>query len=145
MYFTPTEAGTYVIYCAEFCGTNHSQMRSQVVVHPNQGAYDEWVAGQDTSAMPLATLGRRIYDTRGCTGCHSDDGSRRVGPSFKGLWGRTEALEGGGSVTVDENYVRESIVEPRAKVAAGYPPAMPPTPLTDREILGFIEYLKSLR
>ena len=145
MYLTATEPGTYPIKCAEFCGTNHSQMASNVVVHPDQAAYDDWIAGQDTSSMPLPALGRRIYETRACMGCHSDDGSRRVGPSFKGIWGHTVELEGGGTATVDEGYIRESIVEPRAKIVAGYPPAMPPTPLEDREIIGIIEYIKSLQ
>jgi len=144
MHFTATEPGTYPIYCAEFCGTNHSLMRANVVVHPDRAAYDEWARGQDTAAMPLPDLGRHVYETRGCMGCHSTDGTRRVGPSLKGIWGHAASLEGGGSATVDENYIRESILEPRAKIVAGFPPAMPPTPLEERELQGIIEFIKSL-
>jgi cytochrome c oxidase subunit 2 len=144
MYFRATRPGTYPIYCAEFCGTDHSLMLANVVVHPNRAAYDEWARGQDTSAMPLPELGRQIYDTRGCAGCHSTDGTRRVGPSLRRTWGTTENIEGGGTAPVDENYIRESILEPRAKIVAGYPPTMPPMPLTERELQGVIEFIKSL-
>lgn len=145
MYFTATEAGTYPVYCAEFCGTNHSLMRANVVVHPTRAAYDEWAHGDDTANLPLPEVGRRVFEARGCIGCHSLDGTRRVGPSFKGAWGRSEPLEGGGTATVDENYIRESIINPRAKVVAGYPPAMPPTPLEERELQGIIEFIRGLQ
>jgi cytochrome c oxidase subunit 2 len=73
------------------------------------------------------------------------DGEAGVGPTLKGLWGRTEKLASGAKVVVDENYVRESILQPSAKIAHGYDDVMPPTPLEDRDLLGVIEYLKTLK
>lgn len=141
----PTQPGTYPIFCAEFCGTNHSLMRSSVVVHPDRADYDRWVRGEGEANMPLPDLGRRIYETRGCSGCHSIDGSPRNGPTFKGLWGRRRLLADGTSVIADEDYVRESILEPRRKLVSGFPPTlMPPTVLSERELAGVIEFIRSL-
>ena len=148
MVFTPTAAGTFQIVCAEYCGTNHSAMSAPVIVHPDQASFDAWAAeggGAVAGGDSLLQVGKRVYDEKGCSGCHSVDGSPGVGPSFKGIWGRTHALQGGGRVKVDEGYVRESIVNPGAKVVAGFENLMPPIPLEEREIQGVVTYLRSLR
>ena len=91
-----------------------------------------------------ADLGKKLFKDKGCNACHSLDGSKLVGPSFKGIWGKTEKTSGG-EVTVDLAYVTESIRTPLAKVVEGYPPAMPPAVVTDVEaqsIAMFIETLK---
>ncbi len=146
MVFTPTAAGTFQILCAEYCGTNHSAMSAPVIVHPDQASFDAWAAegGAVAGADSLLQVGKRVYDEKGCSGCHSVDGTPGVGPSFKGIWGKVHAFQGGGSAKVDEAYVRESIVNPGAKVVAGFENLMPPIPLEEREIQGVVTYLKTL-
>jgi cytochrome c oxidase subunit 2 len=146
-WFTATEPGTYPLYCAEYCGENHSMMVTNVVVHKDHASYEK---GRDLDAqfqgMPLLEVGEHVHLKRGCVACHSLDGTRGVGPSFTGLWGRTESLSAGGtSVIVDENYIRESIIDPHEKIVAGFQPVMPPTVMSEREVLGAIELIKSLK
>ena len=145
MSFVPVLAGEFAIECAEYCGTNHSLMSAKVVVHPDQQSWDRWSEEGNQVVASLAEIGKQVHAMRGCIACHSTDGTRRVGPSFQGIWHSQEHLADGTSVTVDDDYVRESILKPAAKVVAGYPPAMPPTPLEEREIQGVIAYLKTLR
>ena len=97
--------------------------------------------------MPLAELGELTFNQMGCSTCHSLDGSPKVGPSMKGVFGKQERLAGGSNVLVDENYIRESILEPQAKIVDGFAPAMPTYQgkLKDVEIDGLIAYIKSLK
>jgi cytochrome c oxidase subunit 2 len=97
--------------------------------------------------LSLAEKGKELMAAKGCVACHSSDGSRLVGPSYKGLYGREEKLADGNTVKVDDNYIRESIENPTAKVVEGYPPSMPPYKglLTEEEILALLEYIKSLK
>lgn len=147
LWFHGTQTGTYPVYCAEYCGTAHSDMLSRVVVHTEED-FKAWVEEEirRIESMPLAELGELTYNQSGCATCHSIDGTRKVGPTFKGLFGRQESLQGGAAVQVDENYLRESILEPQAKIVAGFPPAMPTYKgqLSDRRIAGLVEYIKSL-
>jgi cytochrome c oxidase subunit 2 len=145
MTFTPTLAGTFPILCAEYCGTNHSRMDAVAVVHPDQASFDAWAREGVAPAETLVDVGRRVFDEAGCIGCHSVDGEAGVGPSLKGIWGKREKLKGGATVVVDENYVRESILQPGAKLVNGYDDVMPPTPLEERDLLGVIAYLQSLK
>jgi cytochrome c oxidase subunit 2 len=146
MVFTPTAAGTFQILCAEYCGTNHSTMSAAVIVHPDQASFDAWAAeGRGGAEVSLLQVGRSVYDEKGCSACHSVDGTPGVGPSFKGIWGATHRLAGGGSVRVDEGYVRESIVTPGAKVVDGFENVMPPIPLEERELQGIVTFLQSLK
>jgi cytochrome c oxidase subunit 2 len=147
MVFTPTVAGTFQILCAEYCGTNHSAMSAPVIVHPDQASYDAWATegGAVAGGEPLLQVGKRVYDEKGCSGCHSVDGTPGVGPSFRGIWGKVHAIQGGGSVKVDEGYVRESIVNPGAKIVAGFENLMPPIPLEEREVQGVVTFLQSLK
>jgi len=96
--------------------------------------------------MPPAEAGALLYDQRGCKQCHSIDGAGGTGPTFKGLFGSMEALRSGDSVLVDENYIRESILNPQERVTAGFDPVMPTYRgrLKDEEISAIIEYLKTL-
>jgi cytochrome c oxidase subunit 2 len=148
MVFTPTREGRFPVVCAEYCGTAHSQMNATVVVHPDQAAFDAWALegrGQDLS---LVDLGRKVFDDKGCSACHTvtkaDQDTAGIGPSLWNEWGKTEKLADGTTVTFDENYVRESIVKPGARIAAGYDDVMPPIPLEERELLAVIAYLRSL-
>jgi len=144
MKFTPTVAGTYSVLCAEYCGTDHSRMSAKVVVHPDQPSYDAWIHEAALQAGTLVDHGKKVFAQRGCTGCHSVDGSRRVGPSLKGIWKHRERLADGSDVLVDEEYLRESLVKPGAKVVAGFPNLMPPVVLDERDLAGLAAYLQSL-
>lgn len=146
-WFEATAPGEYDLFCAEYCGTSHSDMISKVVVHP-AGEFDAWLeqASNFLETMSPVDAGRKLYQARGCQQCHSADGSAMTGPTFLNLFGRREATVGGEMVTADENYIRESILEPNAKVVAGYEAVMPTYQgrLSDPEISAIIEYIKSL-
>jgi len=146
-WFEATEPGEYELFCAEYCGTSHSGMVALVVVHP-PGEFEAWLekASNFLETMTPVDAGRKLFQVRGCLQCHSVDGTAKVGPTLLGVFGHAQPLADGSSVTVDENYIRESILEPMAKVAAGYEPVMPTYQgrLKDAEIMAIIEYLKSL-
>lgn len=93
---------------------------------------------------PTAAVGAALYKAKGCNACHSIDGSKLVGPSFKGIWGHT-AKTNVGEVKVDEAYIRESILQPNAKIVDGYPPAMPPQALNDNELMAITLFIQSLK
>ncbi|MEI7704606.1 MAG: cytochrome c oxidase subunit II [Deltaproteobacteria bacterium] len=145
MVFTPTVPGTYPILCTEYCGTNHSTMSAVAVVHPDQASFDAWAAEGKGGEESLLQVGVRVFEEKGCSACHSVDGSPGVGPSIKGIWGKDEKLTDGKIAKVDENYIRESIVTPGAKIVAGFDDMMPPVPLDDREIQGIVAYIQSLK
>jgi cytochrome c oxidase subunit 2 len=136
------------LYCTEYCGRNHSQMQTVVVVHETQADLDAWV--KEYSKRPgdvsPAEYGKLLYERRGCASCHSIDGSKRVGPSFLDGFGSDRKFTTGASGIVDENYIRESILEPKALVVEGYQPVMPSYKgqLSDDDIDSIIAYLKSL-
>lgn len=156
-WFTPERAGRYEVLCAQLCGVGHANMRSWVVVD-EPAVYARWLAGQSTfgggapsgaSGAPggpaePGKLGRLLAQQKGCVACHSVDGSRGVGPSWKGLYGSTEALEGGGTARVDDAYLRQAINAPQATVVRGYPPVMPPAGLSDAELAAVIDYIKTV-
>lgn len=146
-WFEATEPGEYELFCAEYCGTSHSDMIAKVVVHP-PGEFEGWLdkASNFLETMTPVEAGQKLFQVRGCQQCHSVDGTGKTGPSLLGVYGRTEAMTDGSSVVADENYIRESILEPMAKVVAGYEPVMPTYQgrLKDAEITAIIEYLKSL-
>lgn len=150
-WFHAIAVGEYQIFCAEYCGTQHSSMLSKVIVQ-TQGDFEKWLAaeGNFIDKLPPEKLwegGQKLYLQRGCKQCHSIDGSAGIGPTFKGIWGHEALLTGGGKVLVDENYVRESVLNPQAKVVAGFQPVMPTFQgrLKDKEITAIIEYLKTLK
>ena len=138
--------GYIQIFCTEYCGTGHSAMMARLWVLA-QDDYDKWLASAASAGedLPLPDLGQQVFAQKACIGCHSVDGAAGVGPTIKGLFGKTELLADGTTVVVDENYLRESIVVPAAKVVQGYQPIMPPIPLTDREVDGLIEFIKTLQ
>lgn len=146
--FTQDGFKYFDLYCTEYCGKNHSQMQSVVVVHETQESLDAWIkkySGIQPGQDP-AEYGGLLYSRRGCASCHSIDGAKRVGPSFKDLYGSQHGLTTGENVTVDANYIRESILEPKAKIVAGYNPVMPSYKgqLTDEDINSIVAYLKTL-
>ena len=151
VWFEASELGTYDLFCAEYCGAKgsegHSSMLAKVIVH-EPGEFDRWLADAANFVKNLAPAdaGERLYKVRGCAQCHSIDGKKGIGPTFKNLFGETMAMKDGSKVTVEENYIRESILNPMAKVVAGFDPVMPTFQgkLNDREITAIIEYIKSI-
>ncbi|NIP29970.1 MAG: cytochrome c oxidase subunit II [Candidatus Dadabacteria bacterium] len=155
LWFTPTKVGTYDLFCTEYCGAGHSNMLAKVhVLSPE--AYTRWEKGEElgvpgglaaTTSIPPSELGEKLYTQRGCNACHSINGADGVGPTFKGLFGMTENLQDGSTVEVDENYLRESIYEPQAKMVTGYAPVMPAFKgiLKDDEVTALIEYIKTVK
>lgn len=147
MWFEAPGVGEHYVLCTEYCGTSHSKMMAKVRVVP-QEEFDEWVSsgGGMGDDVPLAKLGELLYQQRGCVACHSIDGSRLVGPTFKGSYGKEHEFADGSKAVVDDNYLRESILNPGAKIVAGYPPVMPSFQgqLNDKQIDALIEYIKSL-
>lgn len=148
MWFEATHELESVVECAEYCGNGHSTMLTRVFVMPTgdadkSGTFENWLAnGGEKFPLPPLQLGQKKYG-QVCKSCHSLDGSKLVGPSFKGIWGRQTALADGTTVTVDENYVRNSIVNPSSQIVSGYPDQMPPMGyLKDRDIEGIIAFLK---
>lgn len=144
MVFTPTVAGSFPVLCTEYCGTDHSKMASVAVIHPDQASFDAWAKEGLAPDGSLVDLGKRVFAQKGCAACHSLDGTRRVGPSVKGLWKRESVLATGATVRADEEYVRESLVKPGAKVVAGFPNVMPPIMLEERELSALLAYLQTL-
>jgi cytochrome c oxidase subunit 2 len=122
LWFQATKPGTYHLFCAEYCGTKHSGMIGWVTVM-EPAAFQTWLAGGPPSATP-AVAGQKLFTDLGCVTCHRPDTEGR-GPRLDGLYGSTQALASGETVTVDETYIRESILNPAGKVAAGYQPIMP--------------------
>jgi len=146
IWFEATKTGSFQVFCTEYCGAGHSKMLATLTV-VSEDEYAQWLQnpGGDIDSMPLDQLGERLYTSKACNTCHSLDGSKLTGPSWKGVFGSMEKLEGGSSVNVDENYLRESIIDPAAKVVAGFQPVMPTYKgsLKDREIDALIEFIKS--
>ena len=142
-WFTPTKAGKYHLFCAEYCGTNHSRMGGWVYVMAPRD-YETWLSG-GTSGGSLAENGQKLFDELACGNCHKPDGSGRC-PSLTGLFGKTVQLVGGGTVKADEGYIRESILQPQAKIVSGYGPIMPTFQglVTEEGVMQLIEYIKSL-
>jgi len=146
-WFEATTEGEYDLFCAEYCGSKHSQMIGKVKVVSDR-EYKDWLekeasAGQDMSPRDF---GAKLYIGKGCSSCHSVDGTPGNGPSFLGIYNHEAKMNDGSSNLVDENYIRESILNPAAKVLAGYQPIMPTyqSLLKDREIDALIAYIKSL-
>jgi cytochrome c oxidase subunit 2 len=143
IWFEPTVPGRYHLFCAEYCGTRHSGMVGQVVVmEPSD--YQTWLSGGAPEGS-LAANGEKLFADLACNTCHRPD-SRGRGPVLEGLFGKTVQLQSGETVTVDESYLRESILQPSAKVTAGYQPVMPAFQgqVSEEGLLALIEYIKSL-
>ena len=142
-WFTATEPGEYWLFCAEYCGKDHSRMRGRVVVL-EQSDYQSWLSRQGESPAP-EVAGGRLFRSYGCSGCHIGESTARA-PSLAGVYGRTVPLASGGTILADESYLRDSILLPQKHVVAGYAPVMPSYSgqISEGEILQIIAYIKSL-
>jgi cytochrome c oxidase subunit II len=143
MWFTATKPGRYRLFCAEYCGTKHSGMVGWITAM-EPADYQAWLGGGPATTSPTAA-GEKLFQDLACNTCHQQ-GTQGRGPDLAGLFGKTIELQGGGSVLVDESYVRESIVNPMAKIAAGYQPIMPTFQglVTEEQLLQLIAYVRAL-
>lgn len=146
LYLHPDKTGTYDIFCAEYCGVGHSTMRAELIVM-EPAAYAAWREKKGAPAgLSLVEQGKALVEKSGCLGCHAVEGKEKVGPNLGGVFGRKVLLSGGTTVTADEEYLRESILDPKAKVVKGYPAVMPTFKgsLSPDDMGAIIAYLKSL-
>jgi cytochrome c oxidase subunit II len=147
---TPTLLGNYVVRCAELCGTSHAYMERPVMV-TSQADYDAWAKEQAAAAAALIAkggpeAGKVMVAQNGCGGCHSLDGSKLTGPTWRGLFGSDVKLSDGKTVKADEAYLTESIQDPSAKVVQGFPGnVMPKFNLSDAQIKAIVSYIETLK
>jgi cytochrome c oxidase subunit 2 len=143
LWFQTTRTGTMALRCAEYCGTDHSLMTGNVIVM-EPAAYQQWLSGNQTSTT-LSEDGQQLFEQNGCSNCHHNDGSGD-GPSLVGIYDSTVQLQDGSSVTANMDYLRESILNPDARIVAGYTSIMPPFEgrLSEDEVLSLIDYIRSL-
>lgn len=156
MWFIGQKPGNYELFCAEYCGLSHSYMFTEVKVL-EQEKYDAWMAQRtDTAALATAMAnpgiaGKRLIESSGCIACHSSDGTKLVGPSFKGIYGHSQAVVTNGQtreITVDDAYITKSIYEPDADVVEGFHKGQMVTyknQLKEEDIKMIIEYLKTIK
>jgi cytochrome c oxidase subunit II len=133
---------TYQLLCHEFCGTGHDRMATNLRVVDRA----EFQAKQAAPAQsPPADPTYRLLETKDCLTCHSIDGGESIGPTFKGIYGRRTKMKDGSSVTADESYLRESILNPEVKIVDGFDDVMPKPELTDEEVNAILKYLEELK
>ncbi len=172
VWFTPDRKGAYDLFCTEYCGYGHSQMLTKAVVM-GEKEFSEWGAPQVAAGRApdeikekeaaaeekpveeavagdaeLAKKGEQLIKSKGCIACHSVDGSKRVGPTFKGVFGSKVKVKTDGKereVTADVEYIKKSMTEPNADVVVGFPAAMPPQKLSDADMDAIIAYIKTLK
>ena len=144
LWFEATTPGTYHLFCAEYCGMNHSGMTGSIVVmEPRE--FDNWLSGNAGSGTPAAQ-GQQLFQSLGCASCHGQNGEGGRGPVLAGVFGKKTQLQTGDSVTVDEGYVRESILNPQAKLVAGFGAIMPTFQgqISEDQLVQLVAFIKSL-
>ncbi len=148
LWFQPTQTGTFDVMCSQYCGLEHSHMLTKIMVLPEE-EFTKWYQGKKVEmAAKGPPPGFQLYQQKGCFACHSIDGSPRVGPSFKSLFGKTEKVMAAGkeqTVVANEDFIRRFILEPNMVHIEGYPPIMPKISMTDEELTALVDYIKSLK
>jgi cytochrome c oxidase subunit 2 len=145
LWFLPDEVGTYDLFCTEYCGEGHAAMITKVQVVP-EAEFKEWYGAEARETE--IDKGLRLLQERGCLGCHSTDGTKKIGPTFKGLFGSRVTVVTAGktrTVTADEAYISKSVLDPGADVVKDYPPVMPRVEVNQEELEAIIAYLKELK
>lgn len=146
LWFEATKLGDFHVFCTEFCGAAHANMLARLRVVP-ESEYEAWLQESD-EGLTLAQRGEKLYSTKGCVACHSVDGTRKVGPTWKGVWGAQHEMDDGSNVVVDENYFIESVLQPNAKIVKGYAKGVMPSyqgQVSEAELTALIEYVKTLK
>jgi len=143
MWFHPSKPGEYHIFCSQYCGTKHSAMIGKVFVM-EPAAFQAWLSGGSGSES-LASAGAKLFQQHACNTCHRNDSQAR-GPNLEGLFGKPVQLQDGRQVIVDEQYIRESILNPQAKMVAGFQPIMPTFQglISEEGLLQLVAYIRSL-
>jgi cytochrome c oxidase subunit 2 len=165
LWFLPDQLGSYDLFCTEYCGVGHSNMITKVEVMP-QKDFDAWYTGETKAAeaeekkpvarehakkaAPASAEGAKLIEIKGCVACHTTDGTPKIGPTFKGVFGKKEIVIRDGKereITVDEAFIKQTLLHPEIDRVKGFPPLMPSQQgqLTDAEINAIIEYIKSLK
>tara|TARA_B100001248_G_scaffold262696_1_gene261037 strand:- start:7928 stop:8878 length:951 start_codon:yes stop_codon:yes gene_type:complete len=146
LWFEVEKPGVYQVFCTEYCGTSHSGMLAKVHA-VSEEEFDAFLSGKALEALSPVELGAKLYKTRNCNTCHSIDGSKIIGPTFMNSFGMQREFTDGSTAVVDENYLRESILNAQKKIVKGYPPSMPPYQgvLSDEDVKALIAYIKSLK
>ncbi len=141
VWFNATKTGEYHLFCAEYCGTKHSEMGGRVIVM-EQDAYQRWLAGPN-AGLPPAVQGAKLFEELNCVSCHRNGPSQR-GPVLEGLYGNPVRLKGGATLVADDDYIRESIVNPTAKLVDGFEPLMPAylTQLSEEQVNALLAYVR---
>lgn len=133
---------TYQLLCHEYCGTGHDRMAATLrIVDPAEFEAQKSLPTPQQQSDPAY----RLLETKECLTCHSIDGESSIGPTFKGMFGRTTKLTNGRTVQADDAYIREAIVNPEASIVEGFDNVMPPPELTENEVAEIMEYLKTLK
>jgi cytochrome c oxidase subunit 2 len=154
IWFTPIAPGKHTFTCAEYCGKDHSGMKGMITVDSDEDfrifmatGGTEWEDYFPPKANRQAEWGAQQYSRKGCNSCHSIDGTSSRGPTWKGLFGKSETLTDGQTAVVDQAYLEESMFQPAAKVVKGFQPIMPTFQgqLRPHEVRGLVEYIKSLK
>jgi len=143
IWFRPLKPGVFQLFCAEYCGTDHSRMTGRIVVM-EPPAFEQWLARQDIDGT-LASRGGKLFRQLGCGGCHGRGAAVRA-PDLNGIYGKPVPLSDGTVEIVDERFLRDAILKPRARIAAGYEPLMPSFEgrVSEEELIGLVAYIKSL-
>lgn len=143
LWFDAKNPGDYRVFCAEFCGTSHSEMLAVLKVLP-EDEFEQWLLEKSkVKDLPLAERGRILVEEGTCVACHSMDDQRKIGPGFAGLWGSQREFVDGTTAVADENYIRESMLFPSKKIVKGYADQMNVQNLDDEQIQAVIEYFKT--
>lgn len=148
VWFVANRAGSYDLFCSQYCGTGHSAMITTVEALP-EGEFADWLKRREGGGAAAKIDGNKLAEEKGCLGCHSLDGSPSVGPTFKGIMGRRETVVTNGSehaIIVDDDYLRRSILDPKADVVKGFQPIMPNFGnLKKEEIESLVEFVKGIK
>ena len=140
-WFNATQTGEFHLFCAEYCGTQHSGMIGKVIVM-EKDAYQRWLSGPN-AGLPPAVQGAKLFEELNCVSCHRAGANQR-GPVLEGVFGKPVKLRGGATVTADDNYIRESIVNPTAKLVDGYEPLMPAylSQISEEQVNALLAYVR---
>jgi len=149
LWFQSTEVGEFDVLCSQYCGLQHAKMLTKIMVLPEEEFKKWYQTGKEMEAK-LPPSGTQLFQERGCKACHSIDGTPGLGPTLKGLFGKTVTVLTDGKerkLVADEAYLRKSILEPNADIVKGFPPIMPSLKglLTDQEMDALVSYLKGLK
>jgi cytochrome c oxidase subunit 2 len=145
LWFKADELGSYDIFCTEYCGVGHSHMLSKVIVMSDKD-FEKWY--REVKVPGTEAKGLNLIKEKGCLGCHTIDGTKKIGPTFKGIFGKKVLVMTNGKARelfIDEAYLKRSILKPQADIVNGYPPVMPVITLTNDELNAVIDYLKNLK